>query len=143
MTNTDDAMNNTEEQEIKWEVGQEVWCTSYGRGKIVKVDSEVAVLMENGEYKYYNLEGKVYKAINRTLFFSEPIVTAELFPPKKLFVPTLKEGDWILVEGTRGGQIFRREVREETEHSVICKGAGDFEKIGYTFTKLGEEIKFS
>ena len=143
MTNTDDAMNNTEEQEIKWEVGQEVWCTSYGRGKIVKVDSEVAVLMENGEYKYYNLEGKVYKAINRTLFFSEPIVTAELFPPKKLFVPTLKKGDVIIVK-LRGGTVQMLVLEEETEAQIKGDLGQVWDKTSDAkFYKLGEEIKFN
>lgn len=144
MTNTDDAMNNTEEQEIKWEVGQEVWCTSYGRGKIDKVDNEVAVLMENGEYNYYSLEGKMYKAINRTLFFSEPKIEAEKFPPKKPFVPKLKKGD-VIIYRQRGSSCSYVGVVEYEDHdSVALEDSDDsMYKHAFEFHKLGEEIKFS
>lgn len=150
----EELMNNTEEQEIKWEgnqidwqVGQEVFCILRGKGVIANTsygsDYPIEVEFEK-DFEYYTNDGKLFDYHkNRTLFFSEPVITAELFPPKKPFVPTLKEGDEVLIEGPRGGQIFRREVKEETEDKVICKYAGEFEKIGYKFTKLGEEIKFS
>ena len=141
-------MNNTEEQEIKWEVGQEVWCTILGKGVIDKISNQgvkpITVTFEGGK-QTYTTQGEIFYIVkcNRSLFFSEPVVTAELYPPKKPFVPTLKEGDEVLIEGPIGGQIFRREVKEETEDKVICKYAGEFEKIGYKFTKLGEEIIFN
>ena len=144
----EEIMNNTEEQKIKWEVGQEVWCTILGKGVIDNISNQgvqpITATFEGGKQTYTS-QGEIFSIVkcNRSLFFSEPVITAELYPPKKPFVPTLKEGDEVLIEGPRGGQIFRREVKEETEDKVICKYAGEFEKIGYKFTKLGEEIIFN
>lgn len=143
-----------EDGQIDWEVGQVVWDVRNGRGIVKSTEYEggYPIFVEfdlkdfDGENvtDCYTLDGRYAKMQTlRSLFFSEPVITAELFPPKKPFVPTLKEGDEVLIEGPRGGQIFRREVKEETEDKVICKYAGEFEKIGYKFTKLGEEIKFS
>lgn len=137
-----------ENQAIDWQVGQEVWCTILGKGVIDKISNQgvqpITATFEGGKQTYTS-QGEIFSIVkcNRSLFFSEPVITAELYPPKKPFVPTLKEGDEVLIEGPRGGQIFRREVKEETEDKVICKYAGEFEKIGYKFTKLGEEIIFN
>lgn len=143
----EEIMNNAEEQGIKWEVGQIVWDCSYGNGVVESVsmeDNEIHVYFPNNNNAFnFDVNGVVYGGVNRSLFFSEPKIEAEKFPPKKPFVAKLKEGDEVLIEGPRGGQIFRREVKEETEDKVICKYAGEFEKIGYKFTKLGEEIIFN
>ena len=150
MDNTDDAMNNSEEKEINWEIGQEVFCLLRGKGVVHQIyntgmdwSEGVDVYFMNHGIIRYKFDGTIGTGFNRSLFFSEPKIEAEKFPPKKPFVPTLKEGDEVLIEGPRGGQIFRREVKEETEDKVICKYAGEFEKIGYKFTKLGEEIIFN
>lgn len=146
----EETMSNTEEQEIKWEVGQEVFCLLRGKGVVRQIHNTgfywsegVDVYFMNHGNIRFKFDGTIGTGFNRSLFFSEPKIEAEKFPPKKPFVPTLKEGDEILIEGPRGGQIFRREVKEETEDKVICKYAGEFEKIGYKFTKLGEEIIFN
>ena len=146
----EEVMNNAEEQEIKWEVGQEVFCLLCGKGVVHQIyntgvdwSEGVVVYFRNHGVIRFKFDGTIGTGFNRSLFFSEPKIEAEKFPPKKPFVPTLKEGDEVLIEGPRGGQIFRREVKEETEDKVICKYGDEFEKIGYKFTKLGEEIKFS
>lgn len=85
------VMTNTEEQEIKWEVGQEVWDVRYGKGVVTEVNnssySPISVAFENSDEEY-TLGGKYYKDDkNRSLYFSEPQIIAEKFPPKKPFVP--------------------------------------------------------
>ena len=145
MTNTDDAMNNTEEQEIKWEVGQEVWCILQGSGTVydyAKEEYPVKVLFSSGEEDSYTQCGRMRSwDKNRTLFFSEPIVTAELFPPKKLFVPTLKKGDMVVVNTELGPLIHS--VYGESETHLYCNGQDYTKKKIASVFKLGEEIKFN
>lgn len=148
MTNTDDAMNNTEEQEIKWEVGQEVFCCVFGKGTVIEISKNgpyplrVSFEHEENTDEGYTMDGKLFTAAeNRTLFFSEPKIIAEKFPPKKPFVPTLKEGDIILAKDYRGFLIIR--VSSEDEHFVYNEDGTGFGKGGWEFRTLGEEIIFN
>lgn len=141
-------VENTREQEnkpISWEVGQEVWDVCYGKGKVVEVtegDYPVVVQFSLDEVMSYTLQGKVYNAYNRTLFFSEPTVIAYTMPPKKVFKPILKEGDEVVVRMV-SGSISAFTVEEECEeyikfkdeHSVIYK------KRIASIKKVGEKLK--
>ena len=90
---------------IEWEVGQVVWDTAFGEGEVVSVEEDyteypVKVRFKNDSVEGYTKEGKISKDCKRSLFFSEPTVTAELFPPKKPFKSMLKVGDthYVLVQ---------------------------------------------
>ena len=142
----EEIMNNTEEdQEIKWEVGQVVWDVMFGQGVVTSFDKyeQYGVDVEFSKWglKTFTVGGAFNDGANRTLFFSEPIVTAELFPPKKLFVPTLKKGDMVVVNTELGPLIHS--VYGESETHLYCNGQ-DYAKgkIASVF-KLGEEIKFN
>lgn len=142
------TMNNTEGQEIKWEFGQEVWDTVLGKGEVTRVDESfyypVGVVFDNGDTADYTLQGKIHEQTKRSLFFSEPVITAELFPPKKPFVPTLKKGDVLVVQHVRLlEEKYVLKVESENEECVWFVGEDSgYLKTAWTFHKLGEEIKF-
>ena len=71
-----------------FEVGQEVWDTVLGKGSVWGISMTsalypVRVKFDNGLIESYNFQGKCAEKNKRSLFFSEPAVAAELFPPKK------------------------------------------------------------
>lgn len=134
-----------ENQAIDWEVGQEVFCLLRGKGVIANTSHggtyPVEVEFEE-DFEYYTRDGKYFDYHkNRSLFFSEPKIEAEKFPPKKTFVPVLKEGEMVVVNTVLGSIIHS--VREETESHIRCNGQ-DYakEKISGLY-KLGEEIIFN
>ena len=70
-------------------VGDVVWDTAYGKGKVVFLDDDaqpVKVVYDSGSYYWYTRDGKLSPEMNRTLFFSEPKIEASVTRP---FVPTL------------------------------------------------------
>lgn len=141
-------MNNTEEQEIKWEVGQEVWCLIFGKGVVHSIDTieaDYPVGAEfSGEIRFYTKDGKYYDDHHRTLFFSEPKIEAEKFPPKKPFVPVFKKGDRVVVTNIYNGYQWIDIVEEENEDCVTTeKESAWLVKSAHKFYKIGEEIKFS
>ncbi len=155
MTNTDDAMNNTEEQKIKWEVGQVVWDVRNGRGIVKEIGDDeyypiyvvfdLTDLYGDAVSDTYTLDGRyVGTQKNRSLFFSEPVITAELFPPKKPFVPILKKGDKVVLTDSVADYVT--EVVREEENHIYYKtedGVVTFvNKNSVKVFKLGEEIKF-
>lgn len=140
-----------ENQAIDWEVGQEVFCLLRGKGVIANISHggtyPVEVEFEE-DFEYYARDGKYFDYHkNRSLFFSEPVVTAELFPPKKPFTPTLKKGDKIFIRIKSGicPERVVREVFSEVDDRIYISEDGhyfmkyDIESIHI----LGEEIKFS
>ena len=148
MTNADDAMNNAEEQEIKWEVGQEVWDVRYGKGIVdtllaIPCQYPIGVVFADGGTASYTSKGlNRCTDVYRSLFFSEPKIEAELFPPKKPFTPTLKRGDTVVVEWAGTVQVLT--LSEETERQVrgTCGQVWDKDPDVH-FYKLSEEIKFN
>lgn len=136
-----------EEQEINWEVGQEVFCLLRGKGIVHEIHNNgcpwsdgVYIHFESHGNLSYKFNGSIGEGFNRSLFFSEPVVTAELFPPKKPFVPTLKKGDMVVVN-THLGSICHK-VNEETETHLDCNGQRYAKQKITSLYKLGEEIKF-
>lgn len=81
---------------INWELGQEVWDTVFGRGVVSAVFPQQQVHVRYADkIRWYTTEGVLQtlgEAKNRSLFFSEPEIIADRFPPKKPFVPLLKKG---------------------------------------------------
>lgn len=146
-------MQDTIKQEIEWEFGQEVWDTAFGEGEVVDYDEEgysehpVKVRFKVGGVETYTKEGKISKDCKRSLFFSEPTVTAELFPPKKPFKSMLKVGDLIAIEDEYSGDAvivsFLKED-EERIHYVYDDGQKNYSyKENVSVYPLGEETKFS
>lgn len=138
------------EQEIKWEVGQVVWCLFAGKGRVVSVDEgnfdPVQVEFDDGGYMTYRYSGMKSGYDFRCLFFSEPKIEAELFPPKKPFVPTLKRGDRVHIY-TKGGLFpegFVREVFSEVDDRIYISENHHYflKKDILSIRVLGEEIKF-
>ena len=92
-----------EDGQIDWEVGQVVWDVRNGRGivKSTEYKGGYPIFVEfdlkdfDGENATacYTLDGRYTKMqMLRSLFFSEPKIEAEKFPPKKPFVAKLKRG---------------------------------------------------
>lgn len=87
-------------EEIKWEVGQEVWDVIFGKGVVVTVaednctDFPVIVLFDiDYREESFTKGGIFFEDTERSLFFSEPEMMAAMFHSKKKFVPALKNGD--------------------------------------------------
>lgn len=139
------------ESEIDWQVGQKVYCVLHGSGVVqevlpdnysypVKVDYE-------GEIYSYTKDGKIHKDHKgRVLFFSEPEITAEKFPPKKPFTPTLESGDIIFVVDKygafSGGKVVQ--CHAELEDRIVTSEEGHYflKKDLETVRLLWDEVKF-
>lgn len=145
----EEAVNNTEEQEIKWEIGQEVFCILRGKGIVSGIDytPQYPVIVEfNGskeERDAYTIDGKLsFNHKNRSLFFSEPEIIAEKFPPKKPFLPVFRKGETAVAKKKDGQNTTVFYVDEETELSVAST-VYNYPKATYNFYKLSEEIIFN
>ena len=143
-----ELMNNTEEQEIKWQVGQEVWDVRYGKGIVdtllaIPCKYPIGVVFADGGIASYTSKGlNRCTDVYRSLFFSEPVVTAELFPPKKPFVPAFQKGDVVAVKWADTVQILILEQETERQVKGDCGQVWDKDPDVH-FYKLGEEIKFN
>lgn len=139
-------------EEIKWEAGQEVFDVIFGEGEVVTVDEDnlsdfpVTVRFEiAGQEETYTKEGKLFRDCKRSLYFSEPVVTAELFPPKKKFKPVLESGQLVVIMEKMTGKAELARVIEENEFSVRCLSNNSMHvasKEMFDFCGVGEEIKF-
>ena len=81
------VQNEVKQDEFR--VGDVVWDTVYGKGKVVFLDDDtqpVKVVYDSGDFNWYTQSGKMSPEMNRTLFFSEPKIEASVTRP---FVPTL------------------------------------------------------
>ena len=152
MDNTDDAMNNSEEKEINWEIGQEVFCLLRGKGVVHQIyntgmdwSEGVDVYFRNHGVIRFKFDGTTGIGFNRSLFFSEPKIEAEKFPPKKPFVPVLKKGDVILVKSSGYKEGIVRTVYEELEDKIVIDAKGDFHAKSqiHSIHRIGEEIIFN
>lgn len=135
-----------ENKPIPWEVGQVVWDVRYGKGVVDTLaaleDYPVGVEFQDGMRASYTKDGKNrYEDKYRSLFFSEPKIEAELFPPKKKFVPIFKKGETVVAKKKDGQNTVVFYVDKETELSVESTGCG-YPKALYNFYKVGEEIKW-
>ena len=133
-----------------FEVGQEVWDTVFGKGSVWGIRNNalypVRVKFDNGLTESYNFQGKCAENNKRSLFFSEPIITAELFPPKKPSKSVLKVGDLIAIKDEHCSDVvivsFLKEDEERIHYAYIDGQRGYLHKENVTVYPLGEEIKF-
>ena len=134
-----------------FEVGQEVWDTVLGKGSVWGISMTsalypVRVKFDNGLTESYNFQGKCAEKNKRSLFFSEPTVTAELFPPKKPSKSVLKNGDLIAIKDEHCSDVaivsFLKEDEERIHCTYIDGQRGYLHKKNVTVYPLGEEIKF-
>ena len=144
----EEVMDNTEEQEIDWEVGQEVWDVRYGKGVVdtmiaIPYQYPIGVVFADGGTASYTSKGlNRCTDVYRSLFFSEPKIEAEKFPPKKLFVPAFQKGDVVAVKWADTVQILILEQETERHVKGNCGQVWDKDPDVH-FYKLGEEIKFN
>ena len=145
----EEVMNNTEEQEIKWEVGQEVFCLLRGKGVVHQIYNTGVYWSEGVDVYFgdhgvirFKFDGTIGMGFNRSLFFSEPKIEAEKFPPKKPFVAKLKNGDMVFVKHKNlYKECYTLEVDYEEEDAVWFKNEYDgYLKSAWNFFKIGEEI---
>lgn len=134
-----------ENKPIPWEVGQEVWDVCCGKGEVVNItesDYPVIVQFLTGKVISYTLQGKEAYDSNRTLFFTKPTIIADTILPKKKFVPTLTEGDEVVVRMV-SGSISAFIVEEECEEYIKFKDVDYFiyKKRIASINKFGEQIK--
>ena len=124
-----------------FEVGQEVWDTVLGKGSVWGISMTsalypVRVKFDNGLTESYNFQGKCAEKNKRSLFFSEPTVTAELFPPKKpsKYQVKAKAVAFEVVELWRNNSYEPYTLVPESENSVKNYAI----KIGDYFFLLGD-----
>ena len=87
VANAAHVQNEVKQDEFR--VGDVVWDTACGKGKVVFLDDDaqpVKVVYDSGDHNWYTQNGKMSPEMNRTLFFSEPKIEASVTRP---FVPTL------------------------------------------------------
>ena len=133
-----------------FKIGQEVWDTVLGKGSVWGIRNNalypVRVKFDNGLTESYNFQGKCAEKNKRSLFFSEPVVTAELFPPKKPFKSVLKVGDLIAIKDKHCSDAvivsFLEEGKERIYYTYTNGLMGYLHKENATVYPLGEEIKF-
>ena len=91
----------------EFRVGDVVWDTACGKGKVVFLDDDaqpVKVVYDSGDYNWYTQSGKIHEESIRTLFFfSEPKIEASVTRP---FVPTLVGKRVVVLEYTCYPQVF-------------------------------------
>lgn len=154
----EDSRIDWQGSQINWQVGQEVWDVRNGRGIVKSTEYEggypifVEFDLKDFDGKNvtdcYTSDGRYAKTQTlRSLFFSEPKIIAETKPPKKPFVPVLKEGVdvFIKIKSAGFGEGTVRTVYKETEDRIYISEAGyyflkrDIESVRV----LSEQIKFS
>lgn len=105
-----------------FEVGQKVWCLVFGEGYISAVVTDdpypVRARFKNGEDDSYTTDGKLFIKGKRSLYFSEPVITARETPP---FVGKLEIGATYTVH-VRNYAMFVAELEGETEDFIRTKG---------------------
>ena len=138
--------------ETDFRVGQTVWCVIFGKGVVSDIEQDtdysypVKVRFADGIEQEYMLTGEMFKSSkNRSLFFSEPKVIAEIKPT---FVPKLKAGTPIILsESSAGNQMLPAWVINESEDSIIAtsKDCGTclFLKEKWNVYSVGEKIEFN
>ena len=135
-----------------FEVGQEVWDTVLGKGSVWGISMTsalypVRVKFDNGFTESYNFQGKCAEKNKRSLFFSEPVITAELFPPKKPFKSSLNKGDLITIKDKHcSDAVIVSFLKEDEEriHYAYNDGQKDYShKDSVSVYPLGAEIKFN
>lgn len=131
-------LKEKEVKEIKWVVGQEVWDVRKGKGvvKCVNYDLEYPVRVELGreDMRTYTIDGKYeYSDLQRSLYFSEPVISAELHPK---FIPTLI-GKRIV---TAGGVFLS--VKDEDRDAIYSLCNKRLLKHLHAFYEIGEQVKF-
>lgn len=119
-----------EKQEVQkqdeFQVGDIVWSTVYGKGKISTIDSDIyciGVKSDTDEgFSYYTKDGKYDITGPRCLFFSEPKIEAAVTRP---FVPTLV-GKRVVVESERLVLMMACTVVSETHDMLyVIDESGD------------------
>ena len=125
---TNDSSNQGKPDEFR--VGDIVWCLISGKGEVSSITNNlqdctypVEVRFENGDGGGYTLDGKLYAAGNRTLFFSEPKIEASVTRP---FVPTLV-GKTVMVQYyDETWTVKPITITEETFEEVFAKDGSEF-----------------
>ena len=98
------VQNEVKQDEFR--VGDVVWDTVYGKGKVVFLDDDeqpVKVVYDAGDHNWYTQNGNMSPEMNRTLFFSEPKIEASVTRP---FVPTLVGKRVVVLEYACYPQVF-------------------------------------
>ena len=137
-----------ENKPIPWQVGQVVFCILRGKGVVSRITESEDYPLEVDffdTFDRYTLDGKSYTDHKgRVLFFSEPKIEAELFPPKKKFVPTLKKGDVIAYRqrGTSFTGVGTVEWEDEDSVAIEEDEVAMMRKCAFEFYKIGEEVKW-
>ena len=143
----EEIMNNTEEQEIDWEVGQEVWDVRYGKGVVdtmiaIPYQYPIGVVFADGGTASYTSKGlNRCTDVYRSLFFSEPKIEAEKFPTKKPFTPVFYKGDTLVAKKKDGQNTTVFYVEEETDISVKSS-CYSYAKDLWNFYKISEKVEF-
>ena len=125
-----------------------MWDVRYGKGIVdtllaIPCQYPIGVVFADGGTASYTSKGlNRCTDVYRSLFFSEPKIEAEKFPPKKLFVPAFQKGDVVAVKWADIVRILILEQETERQVKGNCGRVWDKDPDVH-FYKLGEEIKFN
>ena len=121
-------------------VGDVVWDTAYGKGKVEFLDDDaqpVKVVYDSGDHNWYTQDGKLSPGMNRTLFFSEPKIEASVTRP---FVPTLA-GKRVVVVHTSAVRLLT--IFKEDKERIYVTEEGhywDKDKIAEIYEVSSENL---
>ena len=144
---SDDQATAEEDRQIDWQVGQVVWDVLLGKGVVFEISTTsrnpVGIKFNSGSTTHAYRDGSLLGHGHvRTLFFSEPVIKAELYPPKKPFTPVLKKGDVVIVGSKVSSGVVKVTVDYENSDHIKTDKQTIFKKEYWNFYKLGEEVKF-
>lgn len=118
------VQNEVKQDEFR--VGDVVWDTAYGKGKVVFLDDDaqpVKVVYDSGDHNWYAQNGKMSFEMNRTLFFSEPKIEASVTRP---FVPTLVGKRVVVRDFDETWTRHPVVITAETEEEIFTKNGSDY-----------------
>lgn len=127
-----------------FEVGQIVWDVRMGSGVVTGIKSAgpwpiCARMNHDGTEQCYTLDGKYHPSdLNRSLYFSEPVVSGATTPPFTRKTRVLETV--VLRSKSPSGPTVAITVANEDENYIWDTNLMKWTKSGYTIHRIGEEI---
>ena len=103
-----------EQQKTDFREGDTVWCVVYGKGTVMRTNPVKVSFDKHVGWIGYTTDGRFDQTFPRSLFFSEPKITAKTTRP---FVPTL-EKKWLVIVMSNN-QVLSGVAEKETETTIL------------------------
>lgn len=123
-----------------FEVGQTVYCAANGKGKVVQIEKwgyPIKVLFDTRDELNYTFDGKLHSNLDRSLFFSKPVVEGAIEPA---YEPKFKPGERVFV--TMGDDVYGAiQVLKDFKDHVMTTNGSTYPKDSYDFYRIGEKVE--